>query len=77
MCFFLNDMSEKFLVLKTIQLDAIGNTIRSCVKYPLFLSDFNAALIFKRFSKNLQISDLTHIQWKPKRSMRKDGGANT
>ena len=43
------------------------------VKYPLFLPHFNAALIFSRFSKNLHIPNLTHIQWKPKRSMRTDG----
>jgi len=45
------------------------------VKYPLFLLDVNAALIFSRFPKNLQISSLTHIQWKPKRYMRTDGRA--
>jgi hypothetical protein len=44
--FFLNLLSETFLILRRIQRDIIVNVHRSHVKYPLFLSDFNETWIF-------------------------------
>jgi len=45
------------------------------VKYPLFLLAFNAALNFLEIFE--KPSNITHIQWKPKRYMRTDGREDT
>jgi hypothetical protein len=50
--FFLQLLSETFLILRTTERDMIKMYIDLHVKYPLFLSDFNDTLIFwKDFRK--------------------------
>ena len=60
--FFLHLLSEIFLILRRTERDVVKMYIGVHVKYPLFLSDFNATWIFSTdFSKNTQISNFMKI----------------
>jgi len=73
--FSLQLLSEKVLILRIIERDVIINYIGPCVKYQLFLSDFNSETChFSTFCKKTfkyQIS-WKSVQWEPNYSMRTD-----
>jgi hypothetical protein len=72
--FFLQLLSETFLILRRIQRDIIINVHRSLCKVPLLLSDFNESRIFSIYFRDIlryQIS-WKSVQWDPSCSMRTD-----
>jgi hypothetical protein len=72
--FFLQLLSETFLILRRIQRDIIINVHRSLCKVPLLLSDFNETwrlLTYFRKIPKYQISRKC-VQWEPSCSMRTD-----
>jgi hypothetical protein len=64
--YFLYDLSETFLLLRTIKQDI--NVHTSSLKHPLFLSDFNRTWIFSTQLRKIlkyQISRKS-VQWEPR-----------
>jgi hypothetical protein len=71
--FFLQLLSETFLITGRISLDIIINVHRSSCKVPVISVRFWLNLDFLvRFSKNTQISHLMKIQWEASCSMLTD-----
>jgi hypothetical protein len=60
--FFLQILSETFLILRRTKRDIIINVHRSSCKVPLFVWDFNELEFLNKFSKNIQMSKLTKIR---------------
>ena len=73
--FSLKLLPEIFLVLRRTERDMIKNVYWFYVKYPLFLSHFNATWIFSTDLRKIlkyQIS-WESVQWQPSCSMQTDG----
>jgi hypothetical protein len=69
MSFSLQRLSETFLVLRRIERDIIINVYRACVKYPLFLSDFDYTRTFstdlRKYSNLIYQVAWKFVRWKP------------
>ena len=60
--FYLQLLSETFLILRRIERDTIQHVYLPHVKYLLFLSAFNENYFLDIFSKNTQLSNFMEIR---------------